>query len=124
MVLSAISIAIVATMHLAVTFRGYGFRLPSVGPILMLDGAVGIVVSAIVMGMLLSSEKSHRTLDRQVTDLHGGLRSVHQEIEQPTLRVLSSATTRPPGQILPARGTSNRTNDFLIEEPRRRTCEV
>jgi len=124
MVLNAISVAIVATMQRAVTFRGYGFRLTTVGLILVLVGAVGIAVSAIVMGMSLSSEKSHRTLDRQVTDLLGGLRTVHHEIEQPTLRVLSSATTRPPGQILSARGTSNRTNGFLINEPRRRTCEV
>jgi hypothetical protein len=69
-------------------------------------------------------------VNRQVTDLLGGFRTVHQGIEQPTLRVLSSAMTRPPSQILSARGTSNRrdvsitTNGFVMKGPWRRTCEV
>lgn len=50
-----------------------------------------------------------------VLDLHGGFRSYHREFQQRTLRVLPSATTRPPRQILPARGTSDCRNESVFK---------
>jgi hypothetical protein len=79
-----------------------------VGLILTLTGAAGVVVSAMVIGWSLSSESSHLTLNRQFMDLHRGFRTIPRDIERPTQRVLSSATTRPPRESPHARGTSNR----------------
>jgi hypothetical protein len=81
MVLSAISVTVGAIMYWAVTYQGHGFRLSTVGLILMLVGAGGFVVSAIVFGMSRSSESTHHTLDREVTDSKGGSSSVHQEVK-------------------------------------------
>jgi hypothetical protein len=105
---SAISVSLSAMTYWAFTIQGIGSRLSTVGPILMLVGVAGIVMSARVFIMSRSSENHHDTLDRQVFDRSSGCRSVHQGIEELTLRVLSSATTRPERHKLPARGTSVR----------------
>jgi hypothetical protein len=80
MVLSAIAAVAGAIMYWAVTYQGTGFRLSTVGLILMIAGAAGFVVSAIVFA---SSRRqvgtgTHST-DRQVTDSQGGTSSVHEE---------------------------------------------
>jgi len=110
MVESAISVAVGAMMHVVNTRQGYGFSPSTVGQILMLAGATGIVVSAMVISWSLSSDKYHHLTDRQVTDLRGGLRTAHHEVKRLTQRVMSSTTTRPSRQILPARGTSDCRN--------------
>jgi hypothetical protein len=109
-VLGAISVSLSAMMYWAFTFQGNGFNLSTEGLVLTLVGAAGIVMSAFVFSMSRSSENTHHAFDRQVSDLHGGVRSIHRWNKKLTLRVLSSATTRPPSQILPARGTSDRLN--------------
>jgi len=81
MVLSAIAAAAGAIMYWAVTYQGHGFRMSTVGLILMIAGAAGFVVSAIVFGISRGSESTHHTLDRQVTDSTGGSSSVHQEVK-------------------------------------------
>ena len=48
MVFSTIAIAAGAIMYWAVTYQGHGFRLSTVGIILMVVGAVGLVTSTIV----------------------------------------------------------------------------
>lgn len=96
MVESAISVAVGTIM--AVVYQGNGFGLTSVGLILILVGAAGIAVPAMVFSWSLSSDNVRRTLNRQVTELRGGFRTDHHEIKQLTLRVLSSATTRPPAR--------------------------
>jgi hypothetical protein len=67
-------------MYWAVTYQGTGFRLSTVGLILMIAGAFGFVVSAIVFA---SSRREVSTgthsMDRQVTDSQGGTSSVHEE---------------------------------------------
>ena len=110
-VLGAISISLSAMMYWAVTSRGNGFRHSPVAQIPILDGGAGVALSAFVFNTIRSSDNAHHTFDRQVSDLRGGFRSVRLGMKQLTLRVLSSAVARPPRQILPAWGTSNRLKD-------------
>jgi phosphate/sulfate permease len=80
MVLSAIATAVGAIMYWAVTYQGHGFRLSTVGVILMIAGIAGFVVSSIVFGVSRNSiGAGHHTMDRQVTDPQGHTSSVHEE---------------------------------------------
>jgi hypothetical protein len=80
MVLSAIAAAAGAIMYWAVTYQGTGFRLSTVGLILMIAGAFGFVVSAIVFAVSRGPERAPRhTLDRQVVDTAGNTSSVHED---------------------------------------------
>jgi hypothetical protein len=80
MVLSAISMAAGAIMYWAITYQGHGFRMSTVGVILMVAGAAGFVVSAIVFGVSRGSVGSSRhSLDRQVVDPQGRTSSVHEQ---------------------------------------------
>jgi hypothetical protein len=96
-VLGAISVSLSAMMYWAFTPQVRGIRLASVRWIPEFDGEAGTAVSAIVFSTSRSSEHTHHIFDRQV--------SGHQSLMPPTLRVLSSATTRPPYRD--ARGTSD-----------------
>ena len=80
MVLSAIAAAAGAIMYWAVTYQGTGFRLSTIGLILMIAGAFGFVVSSIVFGTSRRqvSTGTH-SMDRQVTDSQGRSSSVHEE---------------------------------------------
>ncbi len=80
MVLSAIAAAAGAIMYWAITYQGHGFRLSTIGIILMVAGAFGFVVSAIVFGVSRGSVGSSRhSLDRVVTDSQGNTSSVHEQ---------------------------------------------
>jgi hypothetical protein len=80
MVLSAIAAAAGAIMYWAVTYQGTGFRLSTVGLILMIAGAAGFVVSSIIFGMSRQSVGAgHHTMDREVVDTHGQTSSLHEE---------------------------------------------
>lgn len=80
MALSAIATAVGAIMYWAVTYQGHGFRLSTVGVILMIAGIGGFVVSSIVFGISRNSiGAAHHTMDRQVTDPQGHTSSVHEE---------------------------------------------
>jgi hypothetical protein len=80
MVLSVIATAAGAIMYWAVTYQGTGFRLSTVGIILMIAGVIGFVISSIVFA---SSRRvpgtGHHSLDRQVVDSGGQSSSVHEE---------------------------------------------
>ena len=80
MVLSAIAAVAGAIMYWAVTYQGTGFRLSTVGIILMIAGAAGFLVSAIVFATSRRqvSTGTHST-DRQVTDSQGRSSSSHEE---------------------------------------------
>jgi hypothetical protein len=81
MVLSAFSLAAGAIMYWAVTAQGHGFRLSTVGVILMVVGAVGFVVSGIIFGVSRRPVAAgHHTLDRQVVDSSGASTAVHQDV--------------------------------------------
>ena len=80
MVLSAISMAAGAIMYWAITYQGHGFRMSTIGVILMVVGAAGFVVSAIVFGVSRGSVGSSRhSLDREVVDPQGRTSSVHEQ---------------------------------------------
>ncbi|MHB1210367.1 MAG: hypothetical protein ACYC1I_11785 [Acidimicrobiales bacterium] len=80
MVLSAISVAAGAIMYWAITYQGHGFRVSTIGVILMVVGAAGFVVSAIVFGVSRGSVGSSRhSLDRQVVDPQGRTSSIHEQ---------------------------------------------
>jgi hypothetical protein len=82
MVLSAIATVAGAIMYWAITYQGTGFRLSTIGLILMIAGVAGFVVSSIVFGISRRSPGSgHRTMDRQVVDPQGHASSVHEETQ-------------------------------------------
>jgi hypothetical protein len=80
MVLSVIATAAGAIMYWAVTYQGTGFRLSTVGVILMIAGVVGFIISSIVFA---SSRRApgagNHSLDRQVVNPQGQASSVHEE---------------------------------------------
>jgi len=56
------------------------FRLSTVGIILMIAGAFGFVVSAIIFAVSRGPERTQRhSLDRQVVDTSGNTSSVHED---------------------------------------------
>jgi hypothetical protein len=81
MVFSMISIAAGAVMYWAVTSQGHGFRLSTVGVILMVVGAVGLVISTVIFATSRRQVAggSH-TYDKQVTDTAGRTAAVHEEV--------------------------------------------
>ena len=80
MAFSAIAAAAGAIMYWAVTYQGHGFRLSTVGLILMIAGAAGFVVSTIVFAVSRREVGTGtHSMDRQVTDSQGGSSSVHEE---------------------------------------------
>src|SRR5271166_3385673 len=81
MFFSALAIAAGAIMHWAVTTQGHGFNVSTVGIILMIVGAVGLVASIIVFGVSRRPAGSgQRTFDRQATDAQGHSTAVHEEV--------------------------------------------
>jgi len=80
MVLSAIAAAAGAIMYWAVTYQGTGFRLSTVGLILMIAGAFGFVVSAIIFSVSRNPVGGKRhEMNRQVVDAAGNTSSVHED---------------------------------------------
>ncbi|MGD0880898.1 MAG: hypothetical protein ABSB09_04950 [Acidimicrobiales bacterium] len=82
MVFSTISIAVGAVLYWGVTTtQNHGFRLSTVGVILMVIGAIGLVVSLIVFATgRRQAGGSHRTYDRQAIDAQGVSTAVHEEM--------------------------------------------
>jgi hypothetical protein len=80
MVLSAIAAVAGAVMYWAITYQGTGFRMSTVGLILMIAGAAGFVVSAVIFATSRRavSTPSH-TMNRQVVDAAGNTSSVHED---------------------------------------------
>jgi uncharacterized membrane protein YciS (DUF1049 family) len=80
MVLSAIAATAGAIMYWAITYQGTGFRLSTVGVILMIVGAFGFVVSAIIFAVSRGPGRTtRRSMDRQVVDSQGNSSSVHMD---------------------------------------------
>ena len=78
---SIVAIAAGAVMYWAVTAQGHGFRLSTVGVILMAVGAVGLVVSSVIFATSRRGAGGRRhTYDRQVTDAQGGSSAIHEEV--------------------------------------------
>jgi len=81
MAFSILAIAAGAVMYWGVTTQGHGFRLSTVGVILMVIGVIGLVVSMIVFGMSRRPAAASRTYDRQATDSQGRSTAVHEELK-------------------------------------------
>jgi apolipoprotein N-acyltransferase len=78
---SIVAIAAGAVMYWAVTSQGHGFRLSTVGVILMIVRGIGLVVSMIVFAVSRRPAGSpHRTYDRETTVTLGDSTSVHEEV--------------------------------------------
>lgn len=82
MFLSMVSIAAGAVMYWAITTtQTHGFRLSTVGVILMIVGAVGLVASFIVFATSRRSTGTRRhTYDRESVDAQGRSAEVHEEV--------------------------------------------
>jgi hypothetical protein len=82
MFFSTVAIAAGAVMYWGITTtQGHGFRLSTVGVILMIVGAIGLVTSSIVFASSRWSTGSrHHTYDRQATDSLGHSTEVHEEV--------------------------------------------
>ena len=81
MLFSTLAIAAGAVMYWAVTSQGHGFRLSTVGVILMVVGATGLVASGIVFATSRRAIGSGKhTYDRQATDSQGLSTAVHEEV--------------------------------------------
>jgi len=85
MVLSAISAVTGAIMYFATTAQSsavvqqHGFRLSTLGVILMIAGAVGFVISLIVfISSRTAPSAPARSLDREVVDSSGLRTEVHE----------------------------------------------
>jgi hypothetical protein len=82
MVFSTIAISAGAVMYWAVTStQGHGFRISTVGVILMIVGAIGLAVSATIFGTSRRAAGGrHHSYDREVTDAQGRTAAVHEEV--------------------------------------------
>jgi hypothetical protein len=123
MALSAIAAAAGAIMYWAVTYQGAGFRLSTVGIILMIAGAFGFVVSAIVFAVSRGPGRTNRhSMDRQDVDARGNTSSVTktQSSDVQQMRKLSltlrSALTSPLNEPL-----VNKSR-FTLERSTRNVC--
>jgi hypothetical protein len=78
---SVVAIAAGAVMYWAVNAQGHGFRISTIGVILMVIGALGFVTSAIVFGTSRGGVGSRRrTYDSAAVDAQGGSSTVHEEV--------------------------------------------
>jgi len=81
MFFSILVLAAGAVMHWAVSTTGHGFNVSTVGIILMVVGAVGLVASGIVFAMSRRPVGSgKRTYDREATNAQGQSTTVHEEV--------------------------------------------
>lgn len=81
MVFSTISIAVGAVLYWAVTAQGHGFRVSTVGVILMIVGAIGLVTSAAIFATARRTGGTGRhSFDRQAIDSQGRSTVVHEEV--------------------------------------------
>jgi hypothetical protein len=78
---SIVAIAVGAVLYWAVTAHGHGFRLSTVGVILMIVGGVGLVASMIVFGISRRpAGGGRRSYHREATDSEGRSTAVHEEV--------------------------------------------
>ena len=80
MVLSAMATVAGAIMYWAITYQGTGFKVSTIGVILMVAGIIGFVISAVVFGVSRKAVGTgHHSLDRQIVDPQGNASSLHEE---------------------------------------------
>jgi hypothetical protein len=83
MVFSTIAFAAGAVMYWGVKTQASGFRIGTVGVILMIVGAAGLVISSIVFATSrrrAGNGAGAHTFDRQAVDAQGRSTVVHEEV--------------------------------------------
>lgn len=79
---SSVAIAAGAIMYWAVTYQGHGFRFSTVGVILMVVGAIGLVISTIVFAVSRRPAGGTRhAYDKQTIDAEGRSTEVHEVVK-------------------------------------------
>jgi hypothetical protein len=69
-------------MYWAVTYQGHGFRFSTVGVILMVVGAIGLVISTIVFATSRRPAGGRRhAYDKQTIDAEGRSTEVHEAVK-------------------------------------------
>jgi hypothetical protein len=76
---SAVAIVAGAIMKYAVTTTATAFNIATVGTILMIAGAVGVAVSAIIFAVSRNPAGQNSTYDRTAVDSAGQSTEVHEE---------------------------------------------
>jgi hypothetical protein len=121
MVLSAIAAAAGAIMYWAVTYQGTGFRLSTAGLILMIAGAFGFVVSAIVFAVSRGPERTPRhSLDRQVVDSAGNsvrftkTRSSHADPMNARTRTSEFSNAESSATVLTSKNVNHFGKEYLL----------
>ena len=81
MVFSTIAMAAGAVMYWGVTSQGHGFRISTVGVILMVVGAIGFVAASVIFATSRRpTGRRHHTYDREATNAQGQTSEVHEEV--------------------------------------------
>jgi len=114
-VFSSISVSLGTLAYCWSSYHVNGYRLFTEELELMLVGVAGPPSQAVVSSTSRIGKDPQHTVDRRVSVLQRGCRSSHQGATRPTLRVLSSSTTRPSHQILPVRRTSGHHSNSAAE---------
>jgi hypothetical protein len=78
MAFSIVAIIAGAVMYWAITAPTHGFRLSTVGVVLMVAGAAGFLISAVLLAT--SAGRSRSTFDQQSVNAQGVGTSVHEEL--------------------------------------------
>ena len=79
---SAVAIVAGAIMKYAVTTTATGFNIATVGVILMIAGAVGVVVSGIIFASSRNPAGRNTTYDRTAVNGAGQATEVHEEVRR------------------------------------------
>ena len=78
-VFSILAIAAGAIMYWAVTAPTHGFRLSTVGVVLMLLGAAGLVISSALYASSRAHDRHRSSYERQTVNAQGQQTLVHEE---------------------------------------------
>jgi hypothetical protein len=79
MAFSILAIVAGAVMYWAITAPTHGFKLATVGIVLMVAGAAGLVISGVLFGTSRNGNR-RSTYDKQSVDSQGRETVVHEEV--------------------------------------------
>jgi hypothetical protein len=78
-VFSILAIAAGAVMYWAITVPVHGFRLSTIGVVLMLAGAAGLLISTVLFASARAGNR-RSSLHRRTVDAQGNETLVHEEV--------------------------------------------
>jgi hypothetical protein len=79
-VFSILAIAAGAVMYWAITAPAHGFRVSTVGVVLMLVGAAGLLISTVLFATGHANGNRRSSMHRQTVDAQGNETLVHEEV--------------------------------------------